>query len=107
MGLLITSINLLPVGQLDGGHVLYAILRERAAPVATAVLGGAALFVAYNFVRHGDPGWSLMLILLFLMGPVHPPTHDDNVPLGPLRVVLGWLTLSFVFVGLTLTPMVQ
>ncbi len=104
VGLLITSINLLPVGQLDGGHVLYALLRERAWPVATAVLGAAALFVAYNFVRHGDPGWSLMLVLLFLMGPVHPPTHDDRLPLGPLRVVLGWLTLAFVFVGLTLTP---
>lgn len=107
VGLLITSLNLLPVGQLDGGHVLYALLRNRARPVATAVLGAAALAVVYTAVRYHNPGWLLMLMLLFLMGPAHPPTHDDHVPLGLWRAALGWLTLAFVFVGLTPTPVVR
>jgi len=41
---------------------------------------------------------------LFVMGPEHPPTANDDVPLGPWRVVLGWLTLAFVLVGFTPMP---
>ena len=36
----------------------------------------------------------LMLFLLLLMGPIHPPTANDSEPLGPFRIVLGWLTLA-------------
>ena len=48
--------------------------------------------------------WMLMLILLIVMGPVHPPTADDNEPLGIVRTVLGWLTLAFIIIGFTPTP---
>ena len=51
-------------------------------------------------------GWILMIMLLALMGTKHPPTHDDNVPLGFSRIVLGWLSLAFVIVGFTPTPIV-
>ena len=46
----------------------------------------------------------LMLGLLMLMGPRHPPTADDNVPLGFWRYVLGWLTLAFLPLGFTPIP---
>jgi hypothetical protein len=45
-----------------------------------------------------------MLMLLFLMGPKHPPTADDTVPLGTGRIILGWLTLAFVILGFTPQP---
>jgi len=100
VGLLITSLNLFPIGQLDGGHVLYALLRWRARWVATAVLLGAVAAVAYFELW----GWSLMLLLVVLIGPGHPPTADDTEPLGFLRTVLGWLTLAFIPIGFTPTP---
>jgi hypothetical protein len=48
--------------------------------------------------------WSVMVFLLILMGPEHPPTADDHVRLGPVRVALGWLTLCFMPLGFTPIP---
>jgi len=45
-----------------------------------------------------------MLLLLIMMGPNHPPTANDYVPLGLGRTVLGWVTLLFVIIGFTPTP---
>lgn len=100
VGLLITAINLLPIGQLDGGHILYGLLRTKAHRVATLVLLAAAVAVFWYQLW----GWTLMLVLLMLMGPIHPPTADDEVPLGAARTVLGWLTLAFIPIGFTATP---
>ncbi len=100
VGLLVTALNLLPIGQLDGGHVLYGLLREKAHQVASMLLLAAAVAVVW----YGLWGWTLMLMLLMLMGPVHPPTANDNVPLGPGRIILGWLTLAFIPIGFTPTP---
>ncbi len=102
VGLLITSLNLLPIGQLDGGHILYGLLRRRAHAVATFLLLAAIVAV----VATGCYEWTLMLFLLVLMGPKHPPTANDNVPLGAWRTVLGWLTLAFIFVGFTPRPII-
>lgn len=102
VGLLITSLNLFPIGQLDGGHVLYALLRQRAKGVATAVLLAAMAAVAY----YGLWGWSVMLLLVALIGPGHPPTADDTEPLGIWRTLLGWLTLAFIPIGFTPRPFV-
>ncbi len=100
VGILITALNLFPIGQLDGGHVLYALLRRKAHFVASALLGvavGAAILTqSYQY--------GLMLVLLLLIGPNHLPTSNDDVPLGTGRIVLGWLTLMFVIVGFTPTP---
>ena len=100
VGVFITALNLIPIGQLDGGHVLYALLRQKAHVVASGLLLAAILvvFLTQQF------GWSLMLFLLIFIGPNHPPTGDDNIPLGLGRTVLGWLTLAFVIVGFTLRP---
>jgi membrane-associated protease RseP (regulator of RpoE activity) len=100
VGIFITGLNLIPIGQLDGGHVLYALLLRRAHRVASLVLLAAVVCVAV----FGYWGWSLMLALLFVMGPKHPPTADDCVPIGTGRTVLGWLTLAFVVVGFTPQP---
>ena len=107
VGLLITSINLFPIGQLDGGHVLYGLLLGKARFVAWVVLIAAVLgvFVSVAFLGNMDmAGWTVMLALLFLMGPRHPPTGNDHMPLGTFRTVLGWLTLAFLIVGFTPNP---
>ncbi len=103
VGLFITSLNLFPIGQLDGGHVLYALLRRKAHKVATAVLFTALFLVIWKWEYLKN--WTLMLILLFIMGPIHPPTADDDEPLGFFRYLLGWLTLAFIFIGFTPVPM--
>ncbi len=101
VGLLITALNLMPIGQLDGGHILYSILGSWARRIALAVfLGLVAAAVAMGFQQ-----WYLMLFFLALVGPEHPPTADDSVPLGWGRAMLGWLTLAFVIVGFTPNPL--
>lgn len=102
VGLLITSLNLFPIGQLDGGHVLYSLLRDKANTAARLLLLAAIIIVALNFQMLGS--WLLMLVLLIMMGPTHPPTANDEEPLGWFRIVLGWLTLAFIFIGFTPTP---
>lgn len=102
VGMLITALNLLPIGQLDGGHILYALLRERAQKVSLALLIGAGFAVIVG----GYYMWFLMLVILIMMGYRHPPTSDPEVPLGWPRVVLGWLTLAFLVFGFTPEPIV-
>lgn len=103
VGLFITSLNLIPIGQLDGGHVLYAILRRRAHAVASTLLLVAILLVMLDLPHLWQ--WTLMLVLLLLMGPIHPPTANDDEPLGIGRMILGWLTLAFIIVGFTPVPL--
>jgi membrane-associated protease RseP (regulator of RpoE activity) len=100
VGMFITALNLIPIGQLDGGHVLYALLREKAHGIAQALL----ILAMVGVVLYGYWGWSLMLLLLLLMGPIHPPTSDDSVELGTARTIIGWLSLAFVPLGFTPVP---
>lgn len=100
VGLLITALNLIPIGQLDGGHVLYGLVRTKAHIVARLLLLGAMVaMVLFSYW-----GWMLMIFLLILIGPEHPPTANDEVRLGPVRTVLGWLTLAFIPLGFTPIP---
>ncbi len=100
VGIFITALNLIPIGQLDGGHILYTLIGRRAHTVAILLLVGAVGFMVYT----GYPAYALMVVLLVLMGPRHPPTADDDVELGQGRVILGWVTLAFILVGFTMMP---
>ena len=102
VGLFITGLNLLPVGQLDGGHILYTLIGKKAHYVAYGVMGLAIAWMAFS----GRYEFALIVGLLFLMGPAHPPTANDRVPLGLGRTILGWLTLAFVVIGFTPTPLI-
>lgn len=99
-GLFITSLNLLPISQLDGGHVFYALLRRRA-PRATLALFFGLVAATVLFEQWQ---WILMLLIVSLIGVVHPPTADDSKPLDRFRMILGILTLAFVFIGFTPNP---
>jgi membrane-associated protease RseP (regulator of RpoE activity) len=97
IGLLVTSLNLLPVGQLDGGHIAYALLGEKHNILSKVVFVGLLALGVF-----GWPGWLLWSLLLFLMGFRHPPPLEGWVPLDRRRKVIGWLTI--VVFGLTFIP---
>lgn len=96
-GLFVTSLNLLPIGQLDGGHVAYALWGGRQRTMALAMI---PLLIMLGFV--GWPGWFLWAFMASIWGLVHPPVRDPDVPLGPGRTVVGWIAFA-VFV-LTFAP---
>jgi Zn-dependent protease len=97
IGLFISSLNLLPVGQLDGGHVTYALLGRRAWGVAFVTVG-ALFLLGFS----GWAGWFLWVVLPFVFGLRHPPPLNDHTPLDDRRKVLG-VVMIVIFV-LVFTP---
>ena len=97
IGLLVTALNLIPVGQLDGGHVAYALFPEYHRYISLGVLG---LLVVCGVVFW--QGWLLWAVLMAFLGWRHPPPYQFWVPLDRRRRVLGIITIV-VFV-LTFTP---
>jgi hypothetical protein len=102
VGVFITALNLLPIGQLDGGHLMYTLIGRAAHWIALGLILAAAAAMIY----YGIYSYVLLLILVTLVGPRHPPTSNDSMPLGWGRHVLGWLTLSFLLIGFTFQPIV-
>jgi membrane-associated protease RseP (regulator of RpoE activity) len=97
-GLLLTALNLMPIGQLDGGHVIYALLRKRAALVSRLALL-ASLFLVYL-----RPFWLVWSVLLLVLSRPHPPTVYDARPVGRGRVVVGLIGLAVFIVSFTPEP---
>ena len=88
-GLFLTSLNLLPIGQLDGGHILYGLLGRRARGVSW-ILAGVLAVAGFWF-----PGWWVLFVFLLVMRLRHPSTDDERVPLGRTRILLGVFALLF------------
>lgn len=103
VGIFITALNLIPIGQLDGGHILYTLLGRRANQIVWLVVLGAAGWMILR--REWSYAPFLILILILGRGPEHPPSADDTVPLGAGRIVLGWLTLAFFVIGFIPRPL--
>ncbi len=100
VGLFLTSLNLLPIGQLDGGHVFYGLFGKKAGAYSTLFFYLLILLICVFQLWV----WTLMLFLLAFMGTQHPPTQDDSVPIGFFRRLLGILTLAFILIGFTPNP---
>ncbi|HEU4684542.1 MAG TPA: site-2 protease family protein [Nitrospira sp.] len=96
-GLFVTSLNLIPIGQLDGGHVAYALWGNRQRTMAFITV---PVLILLGFI--GWPGWFVWAFMAGLWGIGHPPIVDPTTPLGPARTVVGWIALA-VFV-LTFAP---
>jgi membrane-associated protease RseP (regulator of RpoE activity) len=90
VGMLITGLNMLPISQLDGGHVIYGLFGPRSRYVARGFLIAAILLVIFGEYYNG----LLMLVLVILIGVDHPPTRDDTVRLGFARQVFGLISLA-------------
>ena len=73
VGLLITGLNMLPVSQLDGGHVVYGLFGRRAHWIARAFILLAIVCVVFD---ENAMVWSPMVILVILLGVDHPPTAE-------------------------------
>lgn len=99
-GLLVTFLNLLPIGQLDGGHVAYAMFGRHHRIVARLAL---AVIVFLGF--YGWPGWFVWVALVFVIGIDHPPTLDPWVGLDPGRQTAGWLTAVAFALTFMATPL--
>jgi len=76
IGLFITSLNLLPIGQLDGGHIAYALLGKRQKIVSIGMT-----LVLFILGTQGWNGWYLWAVMSILLGIGHPSTLDENIPL--------------------------
>jgi membrane-associated protease RseP (regulator of RpoE activity) len=100
IGLLVTALNLLPVGQLDGGHVAYALFGERSIWISRLAL---ATVLSLGFLRWWD-GWLVWGILLLFLGVRHPATLDPHTPLDLKRTLIAWLTLVILVVTFIPVP---
>ncbi|MHB0959265.1 MAG: site-2 protease family protein [Pirellulaceae bacterium] len=89
VGFLITGLNMLPVSQLDGGHVIYTLFGRRAHWIARGFMLAAVAFVVIS----QQWNWMVMIALVFFIGMDHPPTKDDDIPLGRVRTLIGCLAI--------------
>jgi Zn-dependent protease len=99
VGFLVTALNLLPVGQLDGGHVARALLGARAkylSWVTVAILVGIGMFYY---------GWLIFALLILFLGARHPPPLNDISPLDLKRKGLGVLTFAVLVIAFVPIPM--
>lgn len=95
-GLLVTGLNLIPAGTLDGGHVMYALLGKRAQNLTWIII------VAMVLMGFLWPGWHLWAVLIFLLGRRTAVPQDDLTQLNPRQVALG--ILAMVLFVLTFVP---
>ena len=92
-GMFVTALNLLPIGQLDGGHIAHALFGSRSRLMAMGMFAG---LLGFSFIEHSFT-WIPLLLLLFFFGIQHPRIRDDGRPLGAERRALG-LLLGAVFI---------
>ncbi|MFQ5910725.1 MAG: site-2 protease family protein [Thermoplasmata archaeon] len=98
VGFFVTALNLLPAGQLDGGHVARALFGENARYLSYAAI--AALFVFSFFYV----GWAIIAILIVFLGVRHPPPLNDFTPLDHKRKFFGGLTVFVLLITFVLIP---
>ena len=101
VGFLVTALNLLPVGQLDGGHVARALLGVRAKYLTWATIAALVGIGIFYF------GWLLFALLILFLGARHPPPLNDISKLDAKRVVVGVIAFAILVVAFVPIPMVE
>lgn len=96
VGIFVTALNLFPIGQLDGGHISYALLGPKSRNLAKLFLGIFIFMGIFIWI-----GWFIWVFIIFLMGLRHPRVIDEETPLSPRRKFLGFVVfiifiLSFI-----------
>lgn len=99
-GFFVTAMNLIPIGQLDGGHVLYAILGRRQRRVAKVLV---LLFIPLGFFW---PGWLFWGAIMCYMGFGHPPLLYEERRLRGRQKILGWIALAVLVLTFTPAPFI-
>jgi membrane-associated protease RseP (regulator of RpoE activity) len=113
-GFLVTALNLLPIGQLDGGHVLYGLFGEKANLARIPVIGALALLAVSGSLRDagvidlgfGWSGWWLWILMMLFLLRRHAPVLDEITGLDAKRKALGVAALVIFILIFTPTPLV-
>ncbi|MEQ1759364.1 MAG: site-2 protease family protein [Vicinamibacterales bacterium] len=94
-GMLATVLNLFPIGQLDGGHISYAVFGRRSTTVTLVMVAG---LIGLSFISSSWIVWTVLtVVMLVTLGPRHPRVFDEDVPLDSTRLWLaGFAVLIFV-----------
>lgn len=101
-GLIATALNLFPIGQLDGGHISYAVLGQRST-IVTLVTAGS--LVVLSFLSTSWLAWTVLtLAMLLAFGPRHPRTADEEEPLDPARLWMAAFALVMFVLCFTPAP---
>jgi membrane-associated protease RseP (regulator of RpoE activity) len=94
VGMLVTGLNMMPVSQLDGGHVIYSLFGRRIAHAIAKIF----VMVAVLYIIFAEASmWMVMLVLVIVMGATHPPTADDSVELTLPQKIVGYASLAIPF----------
>jgi membrane-associated protease RseP (regulator of RpoE activity) len=88
VGLLVTAMNLFPLGQLDGGHVSYAIFGQKSRMISRIFLWAFVVMGIFFWM-----GWLVWALLILVLGLRHPRTWDETAPLGRKRTILAGLAV--------------
>jgi membrane-associated protease RseP (regulator of RpoE activity) len=97
--LLVTALNLIPAGQLDGGHLLYSLFGKKATrvlPIIFVVLAGLGFFWT---------GWWLWVFLIYMMGRTHAQPLDQITELDSKRKIMAWVGLILFLLVFTPIPL--
>jgi membrane-associated protease RseP (regulator of RpoE activity) len=97
VGLLVTAINLLPIGQLDGGHIVYGLLPDMQKRLAWVAMVGLGILGLQS------PMWWFFALMGIAFGVGHPPTVHDGEPAGRTATIMG--TTAMIILILSFTPM--
>jgi membrane-associated protease RseP (regulator of RpoE activity) len=102
-GLLATALNLFPAGQLDGGHIVHALIGRASRYVTVAailILLGLAVFVSTSWAV-----WTVLLVLMtYAFGLDHPPVGQEHIPIGTARLVLAVVAVAMFALSFTPVP---
>lgn len=99
IGFFVTALNLIPVGQLDGGHIAYAIMGEKHIHISKILV--PVLIVLGFFLWEG---WIIWGVLLLILGLRHPPVLYWETPLDKNRRAIGWITAIIFIITFIPTP---
>ncbi len=102
-GMLATALNLLPFGQLDGGHITYATLGKWSTPISIATVSTAVVmtFLATSWLVMTI----MMVVMLVLFGPRHPRAIYEHEPIGRTRQIVAVLALVILILCFTPVPL--
>ena len=102
-GMLATALNLLPFGQMDGGHLTHATLQRHSTIISTVTVLGTAVMCLFS--RSWLATTIVMLVMLFVVGPRHPRVLDENEPLAPGRIAIAVFALVMLILCFTPIPL--